>query len=151
MSCEPDVMWESDLCSTLSLKFLTTWKMEWQRSPYLLNCPGISFGLPEEGKWNFICNCNSSIKTHFQCQLNYISNPAISPEDNILTSKLKEDQYDLLGKSLIMYLIKLDIVIPGTHQLARNIIFRFEQQHGYLKENTCWWWLLSHHAITDPV
>jgi hypothetical protein len=34
----------------------------------------------------------------FQCHLNYISNPAISPYDNLLSSKLKEDQYDVLGK-----------------------------------------------------
>jgi hypothetical protein len=33
-----------------------------------------------------------------------------------------------------MTLMKLEIVIPGTHQLARNIIFTFEQQRGNLKE-----------------
>ena len=70
----------------------------------------------------------------FQCHLNYISNPAISTDDNLLSRKLKEDQYDVLGEFQIMTPMKLEIVIPGTHQLARNIIFTFEQQRGNLKE-----------------
>ena len=85
----------------------------------------------KEGKHNLILNCNWSIKPHFQCHLDYISNPAISSEDNILSNKLKDDQYDLSGElKIVLPWWRFEHLISGTHQLARNIIFSFKQHQG---------------------